>query len=458
MVGSPQFDPHHSALFTDLYQLTMLQAYYAEGMTEDATFELYFRKLPKRRNFVMAAGLEQVLDFLEELHFSETDLEWLDGLGQFSKDFLDTLRAFRFSGEAWAVPEGTVVFENEPVVQITAPLPEAQLVETFVLNQIHLQSLAATKATRLLSAAQDRRVVDFGSRRSHGTDAALKVARTSYLAGAAGTSNVAAGRLYAIPVFGTLAHSYIEAHGDEKAAFAAFAREFPETTLLVDTYDTLNGVRKVIDLARDWGAAFKVKQIRLDSGDLARLARDARALLDEAGLERVRIIASSGLDEYKIAQLLAAGAPIDGFGVGTELAVSGDAPEIDFSYKLVAYAGQPRMKLSASKVNMPGRKQVHRTVADGRFQGDTISCFDEPAPGEGLLEPVMREGRRLGAGRASLEQARDHARRQLAALPPALLALEQSDTPYPVAVSPALRGLTRTLGHELAETMRYRGR
>lgn len=458
MPESPLFDPHHSALFTDLYQLTMLQAYYAEGLTEDATFELYFRELPEHRNYVMAAGLEQVLDYLEELRFSEADLEWLDGLGQFSKTFLDTLRAFRFSGEVWAVPEGTVVFENEPVVQITAPLPEAQLVETFVLNQIHLQSVAATKAARVVTAARDKVVVDFGSRRSHGTDAALKVARTSYLAGAAGTSNVAAGRLYDIPVFGTMAHSYIEAHADEQAAFAAFAREFPETTLLVDTYDTLDGVRKVIELARDWGEDFKVRQIRLDSGDLARLARDARALLDEAGLGNVRIIASSGLDEYKIARLLAAGAPIDGFGVGTELAVSGDAPEIDFSYKLVAYAGVPRMKLSSSKVTMPGRKQVHRILADGRFRSDTITCFDEPAPGEGLLEPVMREGRRLGAGRASLEQARDHAHRQLAALPPALLTLERADASYPVTVGPALQRLTDELRRELADTMHYRGR
>ena len=328
-----------SALFTDLYELTMLQAYDAEGMTAPAVFELFFRQLPADRTYVMAAGLDDVLHYLETLRFTDDDLAWLQQQQQFSESFLHRLRDFRFTGDVYAVPEGTVVFENEPVLQVVASLPEAQLIETYVLNQIHLQSVAATKAARVVTAAQGRIVVDFGSRRSHGTDAALKVARVSYLAGAVGTSNVAAGRRYGIPVFGTMAHSYIQAHDDEMRAFRAFTQVFPETTLLVDTYDTLSGVQKVIELAQHLGPDFKVQAIRLDSGDLAALAKAARARLDQAGLGTVKIFASSGLDEHKIAALLEAQAPIDGFGVGTKLAVSADAPEIDFSYKLVVYDG-----------------------------------------------------------------------------------------------------------------------
>ena len=443
------FNPHHSALFTDLYELTMLQAYYAEGMTATAVFELFFRELPARRNYIMAAGLDDVLSYLEELRFTDDELAWLEQRGQFSEALLEALRHFRFTGDVYAVPEGTIVFENEPVVQVVAPLPEAQLVETYVLNQIHLQSVAATKAARVVTAAQGRNVVDFGSRRSHGTDAALKVACTSYLAGAIGTSNVAAGRLYAIPALGTMAHSYIQAHTDEMAAFKAFAREFPETTLLVDTYDTLAGVHKTIDLARQLGDAFKVQAIRLDSGDLAELARSSRKLLDEAGLEHIKIIASSGLDEYKITRLLERGAPIDGFGVGTELAVSADAPDIDFSYKLVAYDGQPRMKLSSSKVNRPGRKQVFRVRDDGRMVGDIIARCDETLEGEALLAPVMQNGKRLDPGQDSLAKAREHARAQLEALPSALKTLERAKAGYPVKISAALTTLTEELQRAL---------
>lgn len=437
-----------SALFTDLYELTMLQAYDAEGMTAPAVFELFFRQLPADRTYVMAAGLDDVLHYLETLRFTEDDLAWLQQQ-QFSQTFLHGLRDFRFTGDVYAVPEGTVVFENEPVLQVIAPLPEAQLIETYVLNQIHLQSVAATKAARVVTAAQGRNVVDFGSRRAHGTDAALKVARVSYLAGAVGTSNVAAGRHYGIPVFGTMAHSYIQAHDDEMSAFRAFTQVFPETTLLVDTYDTLSGVQKVIELAQYLGCAFKVQAIRLDSGDLAALAKAARARLDQAGLGAVKIFASSGLDEHKIAALLEADAPIDGFGVGTKLAVSADAPEIDFSYKLVAYDGQPRMKLSSSKVLLPGRKQVFRLYQDGRMVRDVIAPYDDEIAGEALLQPVMRRGERLDSARVSLHQARAYATAQLAALPPALKQLGNSETPYPVETSTALRALTAKLQNHL---------
>lgn len=453
MIRNNDFNPHQNPLFTDLYQLTMMQAYYGEKTTETAAFELFFRQLPAHRNYIVAAGLDDVLHFLESLRFSPEDIAWLRGLNKFSEGFLNRLQDFRFTGEVYAMPEGTPVFENEPVAQVIAPLPEAQLVETYLINQIHFQSVAASKAARVISAAQGCTVVDFGSRRSHGTDAALKTARSSYLVGAAGTSNVAAGRLYHIPVFGTMAHSYIQAHTDETAAFAAFAQEFPETTLLVDTYDTLAGVHKVIELANQLGDAFKVSAIRLDSGDLAELAKASRRLLDDAGLNRVKIIASSSLDEYKIEKLLAQNAPIDSFGVGTELAVSGDAPDIDFAYKLVEYAGQPRMKLSSSKVNRPGRKQVFRRFEEGRMTGDVIARFDEKIAGKALLQPVMKNGQRLKAGQVSLESARCYAQNQLQMLPPSLTDLQGADPSYSVAISAELEKTTAALQDSLQQRM-----
>ncbi|ADE16055.1 nicotinate phosphoribosyltransferase [Nitrosococcus halophilus Nc 4] len=441
--------PHQSALFTDLYELTMMQSYYAEGMNAVSVFELFFRKLPHHRNFVMAAGLDDILNYLEHLRFTDQERDWLKAQGGFSQQFLEQLQGFRFTGDVFAVPEGTLVFENEPVVQVIAPLPEAQLVETYLLNQIHLQSVVATKAARVVSAARGHRVVDFGSRRAHGTDAALKVARTSYLAGASATSNVFASRHYNIPATGTMAHSFIQAHPDEYTALKAFVQEFPETTLLVDTYDTLAGVRKVIALAEALGQDFKVKAIRLDSGDLGKLAKESRRLLDEAGLNQVKIVASSGLDEYKIQALLEEGAPIDGFGVGTQLAVSGDAPELDFSYKLVEYANQPRTKLSSSKELLPGRKQVFRFFEAGQMKRDVIARFDETLEGQPLLEQVMNQGKRLERGQVSLEQAREHARKQMEALPPEFHALQSLKQGYPVTVSEALRQANEQLQHEL---------
>jgi nicotinate phosphoribosyltransferase len=454
MGETTSFDPHHSALFTDLYELTMLQAYYAERMTGLAVFELFFRELPSHRNYVMAAGLDDVLTYLEHLRFSDDELAWLRRQQQCSDACLRQLADLRFTGDVYAVPEGTIVFENEPVIQVVAPMPEAQLIETYVLNQIHLQSVAATKASRVVIAAQGRTVVDFGSRRAHGSDAALKVARVSYLAGAAGTSNVAASKRYGVPAFGTMAHSYVQAHASEMEALQAFTREFPETTLLVDTYDTLAGVQKVIDLARRLGGAFKVRAIRLDSGDLAHLAKQSRRLLDDAGLHEVRIFASSSLDEYRLADLLAAGAPIDGFGVGTKLAVSEDAPEIDFSYKLVAYDDQPRMKLSSSKLVRPGRKQVFRRYAAGCMLGDSIARHDEPPNGEPLLQAVMHRGKRLEAGRVTLDQAREHASAQLQALPDELKRLERVEPGYPIDISDALRDLTWRVQHALERECR----
>ncbi len=435
-----------SALFTDLYELTMAQAYTVERMNEPAVFELAFRKLPRNRNYVVAAGLGDVLEFLASLHFSDEDIDYLRSTFGFSAPFLARLKGLRFTGDVFALPEGTLVFPHEPVLQVRAPILEAQLVETLVLNQIHFQSLAAAKAARIVEAAKGRSVVDFGSRRAHGVDAALKVARATYLAGGTGTSNVLAGRLYGIPVFGTMAHSYIQAHDCEEDAFRAFAGLYPETNLLVDTYDTLEGVRRVIALSRRLGGAFHVQAIRLDSGDLGALAVEARRLLNEAGLARVTIFASSSLDEYEVQKLIASGAPIDAFGVGTKLAVMEGASHLDMAYKLVEYAGKPRLKLSSSKVLYPGRKQVFRQSRNGIFSGDIIGRFDETLPGKPLLLPVMRAG--VPLTRVNLNDSRRRLRLELSRLTPVLRELDSAQTPYPVTFSDDLQeDLDRLTGH-----------
>jgi nicotinate phosphoribosyltransferase len=433
-----QENPARSALFTDLYELTMAAAYHAEGMEALAVFELFFRGLPNSRNYVVAAGLDDVLDYLERWRFTEEDITYLAAQIPMPTGFADALRRLRFVGDVHAVPEGTVVFGNEPLVQVIAPIIQGQIVETFVLNQVHFQSVAATKAARVVSAAAGRQVVDFGSRRAHGTDAALRVARASYLAGAAGTSNVLAGKRYGMPVVGTMAHSYIQAHDDEAEAFEAFARLHPRTTLLVDTSDTLAAVGKIIELSRRLGDKFDIGAIRLDSGNFGHLAKESRALLDEAGMRDVRIFASGGLDECDIAALIEGGAPIDGFGVGTKLAVSADAPSLDMAYKLVEYDGRPRTKLSAGKVICPGRKQVFRLCDGERMKQDVIGRHDEDLPGRPLLEPVMAGGKRLPAGRVSLEAARSHCQAQLALLAEPLRALKRADEPYPVTFSDLL--------------------
>lgn len=427
--------PAITALFTDLYEITMAQAYAAERMSGTAVFETLFRELPDGRSYVMAAGLSDVLDFLEALHFDQEDLEYLLGLGLFTSEFIQELSEVRFTGDVWAVPEGTVVFPNEPIVQVIAPILEAQLAETFVVNQIHLQSVIASKAARVVDAARGRAVVDFGARRAHGTDAALKVARASYLAGAGGTSNLLAAREYEIPAYGTMAHSFIQAFDDELDAFDVFARLYPGTTLLIDTYNTLNGVDHVIELAGRLGDRFDVRAVRLDSGDLGALSKGARAKLDAAGLSQVEIIASSGLDEYRIAALIEDDCPIDSFAVGTKLVVAKDAPTLDMAYKLVEYEGTGRTKFSSGKVIYPGRKQVFRRRDNGVFAGDVIGAHNEQLDGEPLLLPVMKNGKRLSQHQPTLPMAREWAGNQLKALPPQLRLLERTDYRYPVDVS-----------------------
>ena len=415
----------------------MAQAYMTEHMSGTAVFETLFRKLPQVRCYVMAAGLSDVLDFLEAFQFQPEDIDYLRGLHLFTEEFLQSLSAVRFTGDVWAVPEGTVVFPNEPIVQVIAPILEAQLAETFVVNQIHLQSVIASKAARVVEAARGRMVVDFGARRAHGTDAALKVARASYLAGIAGTSNLLAAREYGIPAFGTMAHSFIQAFDNELDAFDAFARIYPGTTLLVDTYDTLHGVDHVIELAKNRDRV-DVAAIRLDSGDLGALSEAARAKLDAAGLNQVKIFASSGLDEYRIAALMDAGCPIDAFAVGTKLAVAQDAPALDMAYKLVEYDGAGRTKFSSGKVIYPSRKQVVRRLDHGVFAGDTIGRPDEELDGEPLLVPVMKNGRRLPQYDPGLRASQNWARQQIDRLPPQLRSLEATGWSYPVDVSPRI--------------------
>ena len=425
------------ALFTDQYELSMLQSYRAEGMDGLAVFSLFVRRLPPTRNYLLACGLETVLDYLEELRFTPDDLAYLRHIEQFSPDFLEALADFRFAGDVFAVPEGTPVFANEPILEIEAPISQAQLVETFVMNQVHLATVLASKAARVVDAADGRAVVDFGSRRMHGIDAALKAARAFSIAGLDATSNLLAGSVYGVPVSGTMAHSFIQAHDSEMAAFRAFARQFPATILLVDTYDTLDGVQRVIELSHELGEAFRVRGVRLDSGDLGGLAKAARDLLDEAGLSQVKIFASGGLDETEIARLIAEGAPIEGFGIGTALGVSQDAPGLDIAYKLVAYEGRGRLKLSAGKPILPGRKQVFRLEEGGRAIGDVIARAEESLPGRPLLQPVMRAGRRLRPAEP-LADMRGRAFAERALLAPELRGLEPADPAYPVAVSACL--------------------
>jgi nicotinate phosphoribosyltransferase len=431
--SEPQFS---RVLFTDLYELTMLQSYFEERMDERAAFSLFMRHLPERRNYLVACGLEDVLAYLETLRFDDEALAYLESLGLFSQAFLQQLRTFRFTGDVYGVAEGTPVFANEPILEIEAPIAEAQLVETFVINQVHLQTVLASKAARVVEAAGGRRVVDFGLRRIHGTDAGLKAARAFHIAGVHATSNVAAGQAYGVPMAGTLAHSYIQAHDDELQAFRAFVRTWPETVLLVDTYDTLEGVRKVVALARELGPAFRVSGIRLDSGDLRDLARAARGILDQGGLRAVTIFASGGLDEDQIAALVASGAPIDGFGVGTDMGVSRDVPSLDAAYKLVEYGGRPRTKLSTGKTLLPGRKQVFRVDHDGVADHDVLARRDEAIPaGRPLLRLVMKDGRRCADAQVGLEEARAHATWERSRLPAALRALAPAAPPYPVEES-----------------------
>lgn len=435
---------NESVLLTDLYQLTMLQAYFDRSMNDTAVFEFFVRKLPANRNFLLAAGLEQVLDYLEGVRFTPEELGWLRDCGRFHPRFVDSLADLRFTGEVWAMPEGTPFFTDEPLLRVVAPLREAQLVETRIINLLQYQTLIATKAARVRLVAPDRLLVDFGLRRAHGAEAGLLSARTSYLAGFDGSSNVLAGMRWDIPIFGTMAHSFIQAHEDEIAAFDDFSHSHPKaTTLLIDTYDTEAAARAIVPLARKLaGEGIAIQAVRIDSGNLARHAANVRAILDAGGLPNVKVFASGNLDEYSVQALLAAGAPIDGFGVGTRMNTSDDCPYLECAYKLQEYAGQARRKRSEGKASWPGRKQVFRRFdADGLMAGDTLALADDDEAGVPLLQCVMRNGTRVSPS-PKLTGIRDFARAHLARIPPAWRGLDVA-APYPVEISPTLRDLAR---------------
>jgi nicotinate phosphoribosyltransferase len=425
---SRRVNPLASPLLTDLYQLTMLQAYYEQEMTETAVFELFVRKLPPRREFLVAAGLEQALELLETLRFGPEELDWIERSKIFRAGFAARLAGWRFTGDVHAMPEGTLFFPDEPILRVTAPMPEAQLVETRLLNLVHFQTVVASKAARIRLAAPGKGLIDFGLRRAHGAEAGLLAARAAWIAGFDGSATALAAPLFGIPVFGTMAHSFVQAHESEAAAFAHFAKAFPDNAvLLVDTYDTVEGARRAA------ATPGRLKGVRLDSGDLDDLSRKVRKILDEAGHRDAIIFASGNLDDERVGALVAAGAPIDSFGVGTSLTTSADAPYLDAVYKLQEYAGRPRRKRSTAKATWPGRKQVWRSYgADGRFARDVVSVEGDAQPGEPLLLPVMRAGRRVA--HPSLAAARERCLRDMARRPAPV-----------VEISPALRALAEAV-------------
>ena len=431
-----------AALFTDLYELTMAAAFFREGVRGTATFSLFVRGLPRGRAFLVAAGLQEVLEYLRDLCFSPDALAYLRSLARFEPEFLDTLAALRFTGDVRAVREGTVLFADEPLLEITGPIIEAQLLETAVINFCHLQTVQASKAARAVLAAGGRPLAEFGLRRSHGIDAGMKAARTALLAGFDSTSNVLAGRTYGLPLSGTMAHSFVMAFPREIEAFRAYARAFPDgAVLLLDTYDPVAATHAAVEVARELAAAgHRLAGVRLDSGELGPLSREVRRILDAGGCAGVPIIVSGGLDEHDVAALLASGAPVDAFGIGTRVAVSADAPSLDMVYKLVRFEGRDVLKVSPGKETWVGAKQVIRRLGPGgRLAGDVLALAEEPVPAgdRGLLEPVMRGGE-LVRPHPALAELREHCAEELRALPDGLRQL--CDAPaYPVAPSEALR-------------------
>lgn len=441
-------NPSHSALLTDLYQFTMVQTYLEHQMDESAVFEFFIRRLPPSRNFLLTAGLEQVLEFLDQLHITQAELAWLERTGRFSPSLLQYLETFRFTGDVDAMSEGTLLFAHEPVLRVVAPLPMAQLVETRIMNLLNFQIMIASKAARSVLAAAGKPVIDFGLRRSHGSEAGLLAARASYLAGFAGTATVLAGMQYGIPVYGTMAHSFVQAHENETAAFEHFAEGQPDSAfLLIDTYDTEAAAERVVRLAPGLKRkGIPVKGVRLDSGDLAAHARNVRRILDEGGVEDAQILASGNLDEHRVQALVQCGAPIDSFAVGTAMTTSADAPSLDCAYKLQEYAGRACRKRSEGKATWPGRKQVYRIYAkNGRFHHDMVTTLDDRQEGEPLLSPVMKEGRRLAPSPA-LDDIRKQVSAGLSRIPDWMRALDQS-APYDVRISQALHDLADSVDH-----------
>jgi nicotinate phosphoribosyltransferase len=409
-------------LCTDLYELTMAQSYLEHGKTGTAVFSLFVRKLPPNRNFLVSCGLETLLEALERFRFGDREIRYLKSLGRFKDFFLDFLREYEFRGNLYAIPEGRVVFQNEPLVQVEGPLPEVQILETLVINVIHFQTVIASKAVRSFLVAGGRTLVDFGFRRAHGLEAGIYAARACYIAGFAGTSNLEAGRRFGIPVFGTVAHSYIMVFDSEEEAFRAFAESFPKNAVfLIDTYDTLEAARKTVDLAK---RGVPVVGVRIDSGDVETLSREVRRILDDAGLKDVKIIVSGGVDEYAIEGWVSKGCPIDAFGVGTRFITSDDAPHLDMAYKLVEYGGRPKVKTSPGKATFPYRRQVCRFYSGETMDHDEVVVFGKETGGESLVRQVVRGGT-LTEKLPTLDQIRDTLQEDLRRLPEGLKRLER---------------------------------
>jgi len=442
------------SVLTDLYELTMCAGYFDNKRNELATFDLFIRKLPPNRSYFVFAGLEHVLLFLKDMRFNQEQINYLRKQG-FKEDFLNYLRDFRFRGEVWSVPEGTIVFPNESLIRVTGPIIEAQLIESFLLNTVNVQTMIATKASRVASAARGRPVIEFGLRRTHGSDAGMKAARCSYIAGCSGTSNVLAGMKYGIPTFGTMAHSFVMFFNKEIEAFRAFVKTFPKTsTLLIDTYDDIKGAENAAIIAKELEKkGFRLSGVRLDSGDLVEISKKVRALLDEKGLNYVKIFASGDLDEYKIEDLLRKGARIDAFGVGTRMSTSEDRPYVDVIYKLCEKMDKtdkfvPAMKLSKGKITLPGRKQVFR-IEDrrGNFVKDVIALDNEKVEGKPLLVKVIEKGE-IVYDLPTLKAIRERALENLSKLPEKYKGLKTT-LPYPVELSPGLKKMINELTKEL---------
>jgi nicotinate phosphoribosyltransferase len=432
------------ALLTDLYELTMAASYLDHGMFKSASFSLFIRNYPPFRSYFVCAGLDEVLHFLEDLRFSSDDLDYLKESGLFKPDFLSYLSEFRFTGQVHAIPEGRLFFVNEPIIEVTAPLIEAQIVETFLINAVGLQTMIATKASRCVHAAGPRKLVDFSLRRTQGIDAGMKVARASYIGGFIGTSNVLAAKAFGLPTFGTMAHSYITSFASEIEAFHAFARSFPENViLLIDTYDTLSGAEKAVEVARKMAKeGIKLKGVRLDSGDMAQLSKKVRKILKKAGLGKTMIFASGGFDEFKIKKVLEEGGDIDSFGVGTKMGVSADAPYLDMAYKLVKYDRQPVLKLSPGKQTLAAEKQVFRfKTPRGKLKRDVIALRGERLEGgEPLLKRVMRQGKIVRRS-PSLSRIQKIFQDEFSRLDNRFKSIEGITHEYPVALSPELKSL-----------------
>ncbi|MCK4430399.1 MAG: nicotinate phosphoribosyltransferase [Candidatus Aminicenantes bacterium] len=432
------------ALFTDLYELTMAASYYDHGMFEPATFSLFIRKYPTSRRYFISAGLADVLDYLKDLKFASDDLNYLEETGLFKPGFLSYLEKFRFTGDVFAIPEGRLFFVNEPIIEITAPLIESQIVETFIINAINLQVMIATKASRCVHVAWPRKLVDFSLRRTHGIDAGMKVARASFIGGFEGTSNVLAGKIYGIPIFGTMAHSFVISFEKEIDAFRAFAQSFPENVvLLVDTYDTVSGTVKAAEVGREMALkGQKLKGVRLDSGDIAYLSRKVRKILKRTGLRETTIFASGAFDEYKIQRILDQAGDIDSFGVGTKMGVSADAPYLDMAYKLVKYAGRPVLKLSPEKITLASEKQIFRfTTSKGKLKRDVIGLREDKLEGgEPLLNRVMTRGKVISEF-SDLFRIQKIFLDEFSKLDFKLKSLEKKETEYRVSLSPRLKSL-----------------